>query len=72
MKQLGVGAYRFSIEWSRIEPSRGQIERREIQHYHDELGSYLHPFFRLPSRIAQRFSSFSTQKCFLTHASFPL
>jgi beta-glucosidase len=38
MKKLGVGAYRFSVEWSRIEPVRGQINREALDHYHDELG----------------------------------
>ncbi|HUJ59331.1 MAG TPA: family 1 glycosylhydrolase [Kofleriaceae bacterium] len=35
--QLGVDSYRFSIEWARIEPVRGQIDETAIQHYRDEL-----------------------------------
>jgi beta-glucosidase len=30
---LGLGCYRFSIEWSRIEPSRGHFSRAELDHY---------------------------------------
>ncbi|HEX7853563.1 MAG TPA: family 1 glycosylhydrolase [Sphingobium sp.] len=33
LKQLGLNAYRFSIEWSRIEPSRGHFSLAEIDHY---------------------------------------
>ncbi|MFD1613215.1 glycoside hydrolase family 1 protein [Sphingomonas tabacisoli] len=33
MKAIGLNAYRFSIEWSRIEPARGQFSRAELDHY---------------------------------------
>jgi len=33
------GAHRFSIEWSRIEPERGRIDAREVDHYHAVLAS---------------------------------
>jgi len=33
IKSLGLNAYRFSIEWSRIEPEKGQFNQREIEHY---------------------------------------
>ncbi|MFE4948629.1 glycoside hydrolase family 1 protein [Leifsonia sp. NPDC056665] len=29
----GLDSYRFSIEWSRIEPERGQFSRAELEHY---------------------------------------
>ncbi len=33
MKLIGLTAYRFSIEWSRIEPSRGHFSQAEFDHY---------------------------------------
>ncbi|MGE4341292.1 MAG: glycoside hydrolase family 1 protein [Pigmentiphaga sp.] len=33
MKLMGLNTYRFSIEWSRIEPDRGQFSQAEIDHY---------------------------------------
>ncbi len=33
MKDIGLNAYRFSIEWSRIEPRKGEFNQCEIQHY---------------------------------------
>lgn len=32
-KALGLNAYRFSIEWSRIEPKEGIFDLEEIEHY---------------------------------------
>lgn len=34
MKELGVRAYRLSMEWSRIVPSEGAWDEASIQHYH--------------------------------------
>ena len=33
MKDLGTNHYRFSIEWSRIEPSKGVIDQDALEHY---------------------------------------
>lgn len=33
LKDLGFAAYRFSIEWSRIEPEQGEISRAALDHY---------------------------------------
>ena len=33
MKDLGTNHYRFSIEWSRVEPSRGTIDQTALEHY---------------------------------------
>lgn len=33
VRSLGLGAYRFSIEWARIEPERGSVSRAAIDHY---------------------------------------
>ena len=35
---LGFGAYRFSIEWSRIEPEEGEFSRSALDHYRRVLG----------------------------------
>lgn len=36
-KSLGHNAYRFSIEWSRIEPEEGQFNEKEIKHYNQVI-----------------------------------
>lgn len=33
MADAGLNAYRFSIEWARIEPEEGRFEKAEIEHY---------------------------------------
>ena len=33
MKEAGLDAYRFSIEWARIEPEEGVFDEQEIAHY---------------------------------------
>lgn len=30
---MGLGAYRFSLEWSRIEPAEGEVSRAALDHY---------------------------------------
>ena len=30
---LGLNAYRYSVEWPRIEPEDGRVDRRELEHY---------------------------------------
>jgi len=37
MKSLGANAYRFSIEWSRLEPQQGTWDDAAWVHYQDEL-----------------------------------
>ncbi len=32
-KSLGHNAHRFSVEWARIEPSEGQFDAKELEHY---------------------------------------
>ncbi|GGN99186.1 glycoside hydrolase family 1 protein [Saccharibacillus kuerlensis] len=39
MAELGWNAYRFSIEWSRIEPEPGEYSQSAIEHYRDMLES---------------------------------
>jgi beta-glucosidase len=33
LADLGFGAYRFSLEWSRIEPEEGEFSRNTLDHY---------------------------------------
>lgn len=33
MAEAGLNAYRFSIEWARIEPRQGEFDENEIEHY---------------------------------------
>ena len=37
MAQAGLNAYRFSIEWARIEPKQGVFDEAEIEHYRKVL-----------------------------------
>lgn len=37
MKNAGLNCYRFSIEWSRIEPQEGKFDDNEINHYLDVI-----------------------------------
>ncbi|MBI5817101.1 MAG: family 1 glycosylhydrolase [Candidatus Yonathbacteria bacterium] len=39
MDELHLKAYRFSIEWSRIEPEEGIFDQKEIDHYRAEISS---------------------------------
>ncbi len=39
IKSLNNNAYRFSIEWSRIEPEEGKFAEEEIQHYRKLLSA---------------------------------
>ena len=37
LKAAGLNAYRFSIEWARIEPEEGKFDEAEIAHYREVL-----------------------------------
>ena len=37
IKSLNQNAYRFSIEWSRIEPEEGKFDEKEIEHYREVI-----------------------------------
>jgi beta-glucosidase len=37
IQQLGLNAYRLSVEWARIEPLPGQFDRAALDHYHEIL-----------------------------------
>jgi beta-glucosidase len=63
MKKIGANAYRFSVEWSRVEPSPGVWDDAAWNHYREEVDrlreagiipmvTLLH--FTLPAWLAQR------------------
>ncbi|MDE5670886.1 MAG: family 1 glycosylhydrolase [Eubacterium sp.] len=37
LADAGLNAYRFSIEWARIEPKKGIFDKKEMQHYKDVI-----------------------------------
>jgi beta-glucosidase len=39
LRELNLSAYRFSVEWSRIEPEKGKFNEREIEHYRKVLSA---------------------------------
>ena len=63
MRDLGANAYRFSIEWSRLEPEPGRYDDTAWAHYADEVAAYraagIEPMvtllhFTLPAWLADR------------------
>jgi len=38
LREMKQNAHRLSIEWSRIEPTQGEFDVRQIRHYRDVLG----------------------------------
>jgi beta-glucosidase len=38
LREMKQNAHRLSIEWSRIEPTEGEFDSRQIRHYRDVLG----------------------------------
>ena len=38
LRDLNQNAHRLSVEWSRIEPSEGAFDSRQLRHYRDVLG----------------------------------
>ncbi len=37
LKELNLSAFRFGIEWARVEPQEGKWDEEAIQHYHDYI-----------------------------------
>ncbi len=37
LAHAGLNAYRFSVEWARIEPEEGKFDEKEIEHYRDVI-----------------------------------
>ncbi|WP_239616547.1 glycoside hydrolase family 1 protein [Cohnella mopanensis] len=56
MASLGLKAYRFSIEWARVEPAPGQFSMSAIAHYRDVLHA-CREFGLLPVVALHHFSS---------------
>lgn len=43
MADAGLNAYRFSVEWARIEPEEGRFDEKEIEHYKNVIDCcYVH------------------------------
>lgn len=38
LRELEQNAHRMSVEWSRIEPTEGEFDARQLRHYRDVLG----------------------------------
>ncbi|MGG5373212.1 glycoside hydrolase family 1 protein [Enterococcus sp. AZ196] len=51
LKEAGFNAYRFSIEWARIEPEKNKFDMKEMKHYLDVINycneSGIEPFITL-------------------------
>ena len=43
MHQAGLNAYRFSLEWARIEPKKGVFDEKEMDHYIDVIHTCRNP-----------------------------
>ena len=63
LAELGLNAYRFSIEWARIEPAAGTVDRSALDHYRDVVDACLErgvtpivtlQHFTLPRWVAAR------------------
>ena len=50
--ELGIKAFRFPIEWSRIEPEEGKYNQKEIDHYVDKANLLLEIKISLGFRTA--------------------
>jgi beta-glucosidase len=41
LRELGVNSYRFSIEWSKVQPAQDEWNAAALQHYSDEVDQLL-------------------------------
>ena len=62
-RSLGLGAHRMSIEWARIEPREGEIDRSALDRYREMVGALIEAgiepmitlhHFTLPAWLAER------------------
>lgn len=65
-KSLNNNSYRFSIEWSRIEPEEGKFNPEALKHYNDEI-RYLH---KQRMKAAVTLWHFALPKWFLSRGGF--
>lgn len=56
LADAGLNAYRFSLEWARIEPSKGNFDKNEIEHYRDMI-NFCHENGVTPIVTLHHFSS---------------
>lgn len=56
MKNAGLDAYRFTIEWARIEPRKGEYSQEAVAHYREKL-KYCHEVGITPIVTLHHFSS---------------
>lgn len=56
LKDAGCNSYRFSIEWARIEPTKGNFNKNEIEHYREVL-AFCHENNITPIVTLHHFSS---------------
>lgn len=56
LADAGLSAYRFGIEWARVEPEEGVFDEKEIRHYRDVLAC-CHAHSITPLVTLQHFSS---------------
>ena len=56
LAELGLNAYRFSVEWSRVEPEPGFYSRAALDHYGAPLDDYDAPLDHYDAPRARRWS----------------
>jgi beta-glucosidase len=56
LTQTNLDAYRFSVDWSRVEPARDQVDESALQHYSDVLDALVGANIR-PMVTVHHFSS---------------
>lgn len=56
LAEAGLNAYRFSIEWARIEPEEGKFDEKEVEHYRKVLQT-CHTYCVRPIVTLHHFSS---------------
>ncbi len=71
MKQAGLNAYRFSIEWARIQPKEGEFDDSQIEHYR-EADSIVEDFEKYVSYVIDKLGSELNYVCTINEANMGL